>query len=397
MARDPSAIAANPPAIAAHWRLREFALYFCYWLLFGLWQGINSALGHHGAMPPLPLWQPLTWALSSTLTVAVLALAVYRFEAHFPLGGGRTWQRLPAHFIAAPLFSLLHVAVMVILRKSVYALVGQHYNFGGAVPLLFQFQMDMITYAMIIGVCAFLRARRERHRHEMDALRLARELSEARLAQLSAQIEPHFMFNALNTIASRMHDDVQAADRLLVALADLLRAALAGSQSPYATVREELAWLHNYCALMAERQPGRLQVCIDADAPATAARMPRLLLQPLIENAFLHGLAGGRGALSVQLRATHDELHCTVCDDGAGFVAGREGVGLTNVRERLRLLYGARAALSITAQPEGGTVVAVRLPLEPADDGVHAALNIAAQPEDGTVVAVRRPLEPTDA
>ena len=367
MARHPSAIAADPPAIAPHWGLREFARYFGYWLLFGLWQGINSALGHHGDTLPPPLWQPLTWALSSTLPVAVLALAVYRFEARFPLGGGRTWQRLPAHFIAAPLFSLLHVAVMVILRKSAYALVGQHYNFGGAVPLLFQFQMDMITYAMIIGVCAFLRTRRERHRHEMDALRLARELSEARLAQLSAQIEPHFMFNALNTIASRMHEDVAAADRLLVALADLLRAALAGAQSPHARVSDELAWLRSYCALMSERQPGRLQVRIDADPSALTARMPRLLLQPLVENVFRHGLADGRGTLLVTLSGVNGELHCAVSDDGTGYRAGREGIGLANVRERLRLLYGERAALEIAARPAGGTVVAVRLPLEPAD------------------------------
>lgn len=353
--------------IRASGRWPNLALYGAGWLLLGLWLGVNSALGHRGELPPLPLWQPLTWELSSTLTVGALALLVFRFEARFALGGGRTLRQLPLHALAAVAFSLLHVAAMVGLRKGVYALAGGHYDFGGGVPLFYEFQKDVITYAVIVGACVWLRTRRERHQRELDALRLARELSEARLAQLSAQVEPHFMFNALNTIASRMHEDVAAADRLLVALADLLRAALAGAQSPHARVSDELAWLRSYCALMSERQPGRLQVCIDADAAALTARMPRLLLQPLVENAFRHGLVDGRGTLSVTLHGAAGELHCTVSDDGAGYRSGREGIGLANVRERLRLLYGDRAALAIAARPEGGTLVAVRLPLEPAD------------------------------
>jgi LytS/YehU family sensor histidine kinase len=175
------------------------------------------------------------------------------------------------------------------------------------------------------------------------------------------------MFNALNTIANRMHEDVADADRLLVALADLLRAALAGAQSPHARVRDELAWLRSYCALMSGRQPGRLQIDLDAEAATLDARLPRLLLQPLVENAFRHGLASGRGRLAVQLVVANGRLHCRVSDDGAGFAAGREGVGLANVRERLRLLYGARAGLQIAPRPSGGTEVRVTLPLEPMD------------------------------
>ena len=347
-----------------HWS--RIGLYAGGWSLLGLWLGVNSALGHRGELPALPLWQPLTWELSSTLTIGALALLVARFEARAPLGGGHTLRRLPLHLVAAVLFSLLHVATMVGLRKIIYALAGAHYHFGGLLPLFYEFQKDVISYALIVGVCAFLRTRRERRQGELDALRLARESSDARLAQLSAQIEPHFMFNALNTIANRMHEDVAAADHLLVALADLLRAALAGAQSPYAQVSEELAWLRSYCALMSERQPGRLQVRIDADPAALTARIPRLLLQPLVENAFRHGLVDGRGTLRVTLHGASGELYCSVSDDGAGYRSGREGIGLANVRERLRLLYGPRAALEITARSEGGTRVAVRLPLEPA-------------------------------
>ena len=345
-------------------RLRLLALYLAGWLALGIWNGLNSLIGHSGQVPA---WMPFTWELSSALALAALAPGVAWLEKRFPLGDGHTLRHLPVHVLAVAPFCLLHVGLMIALRKAVYLLAGTHYRFGGGLALFYEFQKDLLTYVVIVGACALLRIRRERRRRELDALRLARESSEARLAQLSAQLEPHFMFNALNTIANRMHEDVADADRLLVALADLLRAALAGAQSPYARVRDELDWLRSYCALMSGRQPGRLQADLDAEAATLDARLPRLLLQPLVENAFRHGLASGRGRLAVQLVVANGRLHCRVSDDGAGFAAGREGVGLANVRERLRLLYGARAGLQIAPRPSGGTEVRVTLPLEPMD------------------------------
>ena len=153
-----SQLPALPAAVTRRWHW--LAVYFTGWTLLGLWQGINSALGHRGDIPPLPLWQPLTWELSSTLTVGVLALLVFRFEARFALSGGRTLRYLPLHAPAAVVFSLLHVALMVSLRKGVYALAGGHYVFGGAVPLFYEFQKDVITYAVIVGACVWLRTRR---------------------------------------------------------------------------------------------------------------------------------------------------------------------------------------------------------------------------------------------
>lgn len=344
-----------------------YALYFAGWTLLGLWLGIDSLLGQHGQFPRPAPWEPLTWELSSALVTGALALLVAGFEAHLPLVRGSLLRHLPLHVAGAIAFSLLHVAGMVAMRKAVYLVMGSHYVFGGFVPLFYEMQKDLLTYVVIVGACMLLRTLRERHRRELDALRLAKELDQARLAQLGTQLEPHFLFNALNTIAARMHEDVDAADRLLVALADLLRTALASGDAPFAPVSREIEWLRSYCALMAERQPGQLHVRIEVDDATMTARIPRLMLQPLVENSFRHGLSDGRGHLRISLRSDNGSLLCSIRDDGGGYRPDREGVGLRNVRERLQLLYGQRAHFNIAVLAEGGTEATLQLPLEPCD------------------------------
>lgn len=349
------------------WRPSTYAGYIAGWTLLGLWLGINSLLGHRHQMPRLAAWEPITWELSSTLVLGVLALLVARFETLVPIGRRHSIRHLPAHVLAAILFSLLHVSGMVALRKALYLLMGRTYVFGGLVPLFYEMQKDLIGYALIIGACVLLRYSRERHQRELDTLRLSQALGHARLAQLGAQLEPHFLFNALNTIACRMHEDVDAADRLLVSLSSLLRAVIVDSGDHYAPVWRELEWLRSYCELMGQRQPGRLHILIDIDDEAPTARMPRLILQPLVENAFRHGLADGHGHLHIVISCKSGTLICTIRDDGTGYHAGKLGFGIRNVRERLRLLYGDRARFDITRLEGSGTEARLMLPWEPAD------------------------------
>lgn len=335
------------------------------WLLLGLWLGTNAWIGFRGD-PSTPAWHVFVWELSSALVIGVLALAVARFEADWRITGPGAWQRWPLHLLAAVGFSLVHVALMIGLRSLAYAAAGDHYLFGPLkLGLFYEFQKDLLTYASIVAVCALLREIRERRQRQLDELTLRQALSEARLAQLSAQIEPHFVFNALNAIANRMYEDVAAADRLLVALADLLRAAMGADGSDWVTVAEEERWLHAYCALMTERQPGLLHVAIAVDPDLAPVRLPRLLLQPLVENAFRHGLRNGRGHLWITLEGIGDRLRCTVEDDGAGMPAvPMPGLGLRNVRQRLELLYPDRHGWRIDPGRQGGTAIVVDIPLE---------------------------------
>lgn len=341
-------------------------LYFAGWAFIGLWLGTNVWISQRDN-PGAVAWHYYTWELSSALVVGALALAVGWFESRCRITGPGALRRMLVHLPAAVVFSLVHVAIIVAIRKAVYAAMGSSYEFGEVwIGLVYEFQKDLITYLSLVVACALIRTIRERRRHQLEALELRRALSEAKLAHLAAQIEPHFVFNTLNAISNRMYEDVPAADRMIVALSDLLRTAMTADGSAFVRVSDEVHWLRAYTALMAERQPGLLHVDIGVDEGLDAMRLPRLLLQPLVENAFRHGLRNGRGRLTVTLRRDGEQLHCRVEDDGVGFAADAQpGVGLANVRERLALLYPDRHTWHIGPGTHGGTAVDITLPLEP--------------------------------
>ena len=193
---------------------------------------------------------------------------------------------------------------------------------------------------------------------ELD--RAHRELAEARLARLADQVQPHFLFNTLNLISSVMYEDVPRADRLLCQLADLLRQTLAAQQRAEHTVREELALVQPFLALMQARfGPERLVVQIDADEAARECRLPALLLLAPVENAVKHDVARHRGRVTVRVHArrTGERLLLTVRNHGDTPVPEalpdpEGGLGLRNLRERLEARYGAEAR--ITFGPDAG-------------------------------------------
>lgn len=256
--------------------------YVAAWLAMGLWLGVNQIIGARNRGSTIAAWEPLTWELSSVVVLAALAIGGFRFERRFPLSGADWLRRLPVHIPVAIAFSLLHTSGMILIRKVVYAAHSIRYDFRDPwLGFTYELQKDLITYALLIGFCVTLRAVRVRRERELAVVRLERDLSEARLAQLTAQIEPHFMFNTLNAISNRMHEDVDAADRMISAFAELLRVALSESGSTQVRVEDEVLWLERYFALMRERFRGKLETVIVLDPAARDAQIPRLLLQPL--------------------------------------------------------------------------------------------------------------------
>jgi two-component system, LytTR family, sensor kinase len=340
-------------------------VYLLAWLLLGLWLGVNVVLSHRQMNRPIPIWEPLTWEISSALTMAVLAVLVYRFEALFPLSGAGWVRRLPWHLPGLLAFSALHTLMMVTLRKIVYALAGSVYQFGDFLfGFIYELQKDLISYATFIAVCIGVRALRQRREREIALARVERDLADARLAQLTAQIEPHFVFNTLNAISNRMHEDIEAADRMITDFALILRASLQDTGSPHVRVADDIEWLQRYLNLMGERYRGRLLTRITVEDSVKAASIPRLLLQPLVENAFRHGLRSGGGRIDVRISAKGDRLCCEIDDDGVGLAADfQPGVGLANVRRRLELLYPAQHEFSLSARAGGGTRVEIAIPL----------------------------------
>jgi signal transduction histidine kinase len=220
---------------------------------------------------------------------------------------------------------------------------------------------------VIIGVAhAWLLTRRAQQRQQ-QAEQLQARLVEARLEALSAQLDPHFLFNALNSIAEMVHRDADAADRMLVGVGELLRSSLDHRQRRVVPLREELRLLQHYLGIEKVRLGERLQLAWDVGPGLDGALVPPLVLQPLAENAIRHALAERLtpGRLEVQVRRDGGWLLLSVKDDGGGAKAAGagHGVGLANIRSRLECLYGQEHALALERCEDGGTCARLRVPL----------------------------------
>jgi LytS/YehU family sensor histidine kinase len=271
------------------------------------------------------------------------------------------------HVAGAVAFSAVHTGFIIATRKLVYALAGETYNYNLSIGPFYELQKDFLVYAAILGMCFAVREFRVRREGELRTARLAAELGEARLRQLTAQIEPHFLFNSLNAISNRMHEDVDAADRMISQLGDLLRAAYENDDAVLVPLERELEWLDAYTAMMTERFRDRLECALVVEPGLNAVPVPRLLLQPLVENALRHGLAEGRGSLAVTVRRRGERLEYAISDDGAGLHGDEpaHGTGLANVRRRLELLFPHDHELTVSAGMPRGVTVTVAFPVTP--------------------------------
>jgi LytS/YehU family sensor histidine kinase len=204
-------------------------------------------------------------------------------------------------------------------------------------------------------------AREERRRQEVTS-----ELTAARLAALSGQLQPHFLFNTLNAIASLVARDPQAAERMIERLSDLLRASLAEGRESTIPLSREMDLVDDFLAIHAARFPDRFSYAVAVPEALHRFPVPPLVLQPLVENAIRHGLDHRLepGRLEVHAVADGEGIRLVVDDDGIGIrlPLAREGIGLSNVTSRLRAIYGTSAQMQIAPRATGGTRVTLLLP-----------------------------------
>ena len=251
--------------------------------------------------------------------------------------------------------------VCAILEETPFDLMG-HAGELLAHDLLLNPGMFIATFA----ISKAIQAREEARRRELEAGKLSVRLVDAQLRALQAQLQPHFLFNALNAAVALVRRDPAGAERMITRLADLLRATLDCGDAQEVPLQEELGLLEPYLEIEKVRFGDRLQVHVDVSPDAMRARVPVLLLQPLVENAIRHGLAPRRGPGTIDVRAERvgERLVVQVLDDGVG--PSREsrpgGFGLSGTRERLECLYGDAHELELVARPDGGAAVRVVIP-----------------------------------
>jgi hypothetical protein len=339
-----------------------YALWALFWLLM-----IVVAVEDERGDPHIKWWEPLLWEGSScviaTLWLMLERQVADRWRADVPNPARWFWR----HIAWLPVVNLTIIVGIYSIRHAVYALLGDTYEHEGWAYILIYETLKLLLFAslwmcIIFGLESFALWRRERE----NLLTLQKHLAESQLAQLRAQLQPHFLFNALNTISSLMQIDVARADKLLAQLADLLRASLQSGSRGTTALSEELKLLELYAAIMQERFIGRVRVGWNVAPDALNATMPAMLLQPLLENAFKHGVERSVEpvAIDVDIERRAEKLRVLIRNTGALATSGSPGIGLRNCRERLALLYGSQAELTL-AEEDGFVVARLTMPYEP--------------------------------
>ncbi len=314
--------------------------------------------------------QALGGALGDWYVVAVLAWPVLWLARRFTLAREHWVASAAIHLAAAIAFS----GAFILLRASVAQwqgwAAGHTIGFGELLrPLAVKtWHFNFIIYGVIVGAAQAFRFYRESQERAVRALELEKRLAEARLMALQMQLNPHFLFNALNSIATLIHRDPESADRMLVRLAELLRLSLDNTSAQEIPLRQEVSMLERYLDIERIRFGDRLSFGLNLPAELCAALVPTLLLQPLVENALRHGLGqvARPGRVDITARVRDGRLRIEVADNGVGLPAGRparDGIGLSNTRARLQHLHGDRHQLRLESRPEGGAQVIVELPL----------------------------------
>lgn len=342
------------------------------------WRTIQHALNRE-----MPFWY--LWVLMSPVVV----WAVQRL----PLVRERLVTSIPAHVVLAIGCILVHAALVL----AWYRLTGWPVQNGpfwevyrGGV--LFRVTLGLLAYAILLGTIFAVRYYDRFREREWAAAALTLQLSEARVQALRMQLNPHFLFNTLNTVSMLVRQQANShAVRMLAGLSGILRYVLDETAAAEVPLQQELDFIERYLAIEQTRFPDRLQVTIDAAPGTLDALVPNLILQPLVENAIRHGIARRAAAGQLEITAVRqgNRLVLAIRDDGPGLYASPEtvtpsggvpvtgsGIGLSNTRTRLEQMYGPGGTLTLESPPSGGTTATVTLPYRPAPTTVEVEAEV---------------------
>jgi two-component sensor histidine kinase len=354
-------------------------------LVLGIWTGLaifltgqaylyvySVILAHEDLphdRPTLALREIFLSSLAECLIWAVLTLGILWLGRRFPFGQGRWLRSLGVHIVGclvcglvAALLSTLAAEVIrhklprptITVKVLIYFFVAKLNN-------------NIFFYWAILAVGHVLNYHRQWRQRELLASQLETKLAQTQLQILKMQLHPHFLFNTLNAISALIHQDVELADRMIARLGDLLRTTLDNANQQEVRFQQELDFIQPYLEIEKARLGARLTVELQIDPAIMDARVPNLILQPLVENAIRHGIAPRPGPGRIQIQAGRENgcLHLAVTDSGPGLQAPLEalkGIGLANTRARLEKLYGSNQRLDLTTGPDGGLQVDITIP-----------------------------------
>ena len=338
--------------------------------IFVVATGLAIFSGSQNAIYRIYLNQPADWvhgishALVDWYAVALFAPLVLWIVRRKPIDATNWRTRLPVYLLLGPslatLKDVLFLPIGVVVYDSPLPVVRQ--------ILLRTYVFDVLVFAALIGLAHAIQYARSIRERELRAAQLESRLWQARLELLRSELQPHFLFNALQGVSTLMHRDVEAADEMLNLLSELLRLTLDRRTAQEVPLSEELAILERYLAIIKLRFGKRLTVSVDFQPGLGEVRVPIFILQPLVENAVEHGInqQAGQGMLWINGRQDGESIRISVANTGSPFhtQSRPDGIGLANTRMRLEQLYGAAGKLEILNR-ESGVEVVVTVPHTP--------------------------------
>jgi two-component system, LytTR family, sensor kinase len=355
------------------------------WTLIGITFTLNYYLfsDHYVAIfrEPPSLMQMLIWELPYWFLWAAFSPIVFWLTRRFPLERGRLLINSGVHAVACVALSLIHrVAYLIVgwlLHVAVYRRLASISSVFGFL-LLFNLPTGFMSYGTVLLVGYAIDYYRRYQDEELKISRLQAELAQtqlqvtqAQLQSLKMQLQPHFLFNTLNSISTLLDEDVEAADEMLARLGDFLRLTLDNSGAQEVTLQEELEFLRCYLEIEQVRFQDRLTVQMQIDPETLEAMVPNLILQPIVENAIRHGVIEGvgKGHIEVHSSRTNGSLRLRVTDNGPGLRSvhqsnqpNKQGLGFSLTRERLQRLYSDSQQFRLQDAPGGGLQVTLEIP-----------------------------------
>ena len=351
----------SPAATPTRTRIVIGAAWMLFWALM-----VAVAVQDYARDEGTAYWQPVLWETSSMLTATALLLVQRHFTRrhdHLLAHPGRWFLR---QALWLPMYWLAFTPLAFGMRHAVYALMGQAYEHEpwGETFLYESLKLTVFIsmfYLIRFGVLSYQELLEEKLRVEQaNAL-----LRQAQLRRLAQQMQPHFLFNALNTVSSLMHTDVERADATLIQLAEVLRATLEVSDLHQAPLATELRLAQGYARVMQERYADRVTIAWRIDDAALGCTVPVMSIQPLLENIFKHTVEQSRQRVAISAGAARQAQTLVVwLEDDSGRLSEpvQAGIGLANLRERLAVLHGAGASLTLTQLAPAGVRAEMRVP-----------------------------------
>ncbi len=366
---------------ANRWRGLGAALLI--WTALGVFDATET-VSRSSAAQPVPFF-PDALALGLCLWYGwgLLSPLIFWLARRFPVEPRRLWRHVPIHLAAGAAVALVKLASDYPAVEAFYCpkpgLAPFAEFYGIAVARYFHYYF--LIYWAILGAYHAVNYYRQSSGRALSEAQLEARLAQAQLQVLKLQLDPHFLFNTLNGISTLIHADPRVAERMMARLGDLLRLMLKNAGRQEVPLAQELEFLEAYLEIEQARFGPRMDVRLQVEPRARSARVPFMLLQPLVENAVRHGVArrAGVGRIEVRAAVVEDSLRLQVIDNGPGLTRepperprGGHGIGLANTRDRLARLYGDEHQFAVRNGAEGGLHVQIEIPAVRADSKASA-------------------------